>query len=229
MSSSSPADPPDERLSSAAAAGFFGPRAAAAARYAELLTTEGVLRGLIGPREGERVWERHLLNCLAVAPLLVAGRHVVDIGSGAGLPGVPLALARPDVEVVLLEPLARRVRFLEMVVEAVPELTNVRIVRGRVESADELGPVDTAVARAVAPLERLASWCVRLLQPGGELLAMKGERAAAELAEARPALRRLGFVGAVEECGSGAVAATVVRLSRTGTARQTDGRRKTRR
>jgi 16S rRNA (guanine527-N7)-methyltransferase len=141
---------------------------------------------LIGPRELPRLWERHLLNSAAIASLVPAGARVVDVGSGAGLPGIPLALARPDLTVTLLEPLARRVAFLTECVDRLG-LERVTVVRGRAEEGPvrrELGGADVVTARAVAPLDRLAGWCLPLLRPGGLLLAMKGSTAAEELAAA---------------------------------------------
>jgi 16S rRNA (guanine527-N7)-methyltransferase len=164
----------------------FGPAVDAAVEYARLLATEGAVRGLIGPREVPRLWDRHLLNSAAIASLVPAGARVVDVGSGAGLPGIPLALARPDLTVTLLEPLARRVAFLAECVDRLG-LDRVTVVRGRAEEGPirrELGGADVVTARAVAPLDRLAGWCLPLLRPGGLLLAMKGSTAAEELAAA---------------------------------------------
>jgi len=164
----------------------FGPAVNAAAEYARMLATEGRVRGLIGPREVPRLWDRHLLNSAAIASLVPAGARVVDVGSGAGLPGIPLALARPDLTVALLEPLARRVAFLTECVDRLG-LERVTVVRGRAEEGPirrELGGADVVTARAVAPLEKLAGWCLPLLRPGGQLLAMKGSTAAEELAAA---------------------------------------------
>jgi 16S rRNA (guanine527-N7)-methyltransferase len=166
----------------------FGPAVDAAAEYARLLATEGTVRGLIGPREVPRLWDRHLLNSAAIAPLVPSGARVVDVGSGAGLPGIPLALARPDLTVTLLEPLARRVAFLTECVDRLG-LERVTVVRGRAEEGPvrrELGGADVATARAVAPLDKLAGWCLPLLRPGGLLLAMKGSTAAEELAATGP-------------------------------------------
>jgi 16S rRNA (guanine527-N7)-methyltransferase len=166
----------------------FGPAVDAAVEYARLLATEGTVRGLIGPRELPRLWERHLLNSAAIASLVPAGARVVDVGSGAGLPGIPLALARPDLTVTLLEPLARRVAFLTECVERLG-LERVTVVRGRAEEGPvrrELGGADVVTARAVAPLDKLAGWCLPLLRPGGLLLALKGSTAAEELAAAGP-------------------------------------------
>lgn len=201
------------------AADVFGPRTAIAVEYAELLAGPGVERGLIGPREVDRLWERHLLNCAVVGQLIPFGAAVLDVGSGAGLPGVPLALARPDLTVTLLEPMARRVTFLTEVVAALG-LTGVQVVRGRAEDPAvrrSLGRFAVVTARAVAPLERLLGWCVPWLAPGGTLLALKGANAAAELATAGPLVRSLGLTdAAVVTCGVGVVdpPTTVVRLTR---------------
>ena len=162
----------------------FGSALARAEAYAELLATDGTVRGLIGPREVPRLWDRHLLNSAALTGLIPAGARVVDVGSGAGLPGIPLALARPDLAVTLLEPLARRVAFLDECVSRL-ELDNVTVVRGRAEEGPVVrspGGADVVTARAVAPLEKLAGWCLPLLRPGGRLLALKGATAADELA-----------------------------------------------
>ena len=149
------------------------------ARYAELLTGAGVERGLIGPKEGERIWERHIFNCLPVATLIPHGAKTLDIGSGAGLPGIVLALARPDISLTLLEPLERRTTFLEEVVAQLG-LSNVTVVR--LKASDFKGKFEVITARAVAPMDRLLQWSWHLLAPGGRILAIKGERAAEELA-----------------------------------------------
>jgi 16S rRNA (guanine527-N7)-methyltransferase len=193
----------------------FGGALDQAHRYAELLATDGVARGLIGPRETGRLWDRHLLNCAVVAELLPERGLLVDIGSGAGLPGVVLAMLRPSLEVVLLEPLLRRSVFLE---ECVAELglSNATVVRARAEEkAAARIKADVATARAVAPLDRLADWAARLLRPGGELLAIKGQSAEEEIAAARPVLSRLGARSAeVLQAGQGRVviATTIVRV-----------------
>lgn len=182
----------------------FGDRVDAAARFGGWLAGPGVERGLLGPREAGRLWQRHLLNCAALAgPLEQAlpsaeangygTRTVCDLGSGAGLPGIVVALLRPDLEVVLLEPLLRRVQFLTEVVEALG-LPRVRVLRGRAEEVAGSVVVDVVVARAVAPLDRLAGWSLPLLRPGGQVLALKGDRAQHELTAAGPALDRLGIV-----------------------------------
>jgi 16S rRNA (guanine527-N7)-methyltransferase len=159
----------------------FGTRAALAVRYTELLATTGVEWGLLGPREADRVWSRHVFNSVAVAPLIPANAAVVDLGSGAGLPGIPLALARPDLRIVLLEPMARRVAFLQQCVDALA-LPRLEVRRGRAQ--DGLSRrVEVVVARAVAPLARLAELALPLATPSGVLLALKGAKAVAEAAE----------------------------------------------
>ena len=175
----------------ASAREVFGGAFDRAVRYAELLADAGVRRGLIGPREVPRLWERHILNCAVLGELLPAGASLCDVGSGAGLPGIPVALARPDVQVTLLEPLLRRTTFLE---EAVRELglENVTVLRGRAEEMIGKLAVDVVTARAVAPLDRLAGWGLPLLRPYGEMLALKGDLAEQELADHKAALVKLG-------------------------------------
>ena len=193
----------------------FGDALGTARRYAELLATDGVTRGLIGPRETERLWDRHLLNCAVVAELLPERGSLVDIGSGAGLPGLVLAMLRPSLEVTLLEPLLRRSVFLEECVAQLG-LANATVLRARAEDkAAARVRADVATARAVAPLGRLAGWAAPLLRPGGQLLAIKGQSAADELAAARPVLSRLGVRSAeVLQAGHGRVvsATTVIRV-----------------
>jgi 16S rRNA (guanine527-N7)-methyltransferase len=172
----------------------FGEALPLAERYVTRLASDGVTRGLIGPRELPRLWERHVLNSAAVAEAVPAGARVVDVGSGAGLPGIPLGLARPDLAVTLVEPMARRVEFLE---EAVAGLgTRWRVVRGRAEErsvVSAVGPVDVVTARAVAALPRLAAWCRGLLRPGTLLVALVGARAVAELPAVVPELEAAGM------------------------------------
>jgi 16S rRNA (guanine527-N7)-methyltransferase len=197
-----------------AAAAAFGDALPLAERYAALLTGPGVERGLLGPGEAERVWDRHILNCAAVAELIPDRGTVADLGSGAGLPGIVLALLRPEADVVLVESMARRVEFLTECVEALG-LGRVRIVRGRAEDLAGEIRADTVTARAVAPLGRLAGWAVGLCRPGGTVLAIKGASAAAEVDEAAEVLRRLGIADVtVLEVGRDRVgqAATVVRF-----------------
>ncbi|NUR10118.1 MAG: 16S rRNA (guanine(527)-N(7))-methyltransferase RsmG [Nocardioidaceae bacterium] len=177
------------------ARGVFADRLELAERYADLLAQEGVVRGLIGPREAPRLWERHLLNCAVVAELVPEGREVADIGTGAGLPGIVLAIARPDLRVTLVEPLLRRTTFLEEVVDRLG-LTEVRVVRGRAEELHGTEDFDIVTSRAVAPLERLVRWSLPLTRRGGAVLAMKGSSAEREVDEAGSALRSLG-AGAV--------------------------------
>jgi len=174
------------------AAAVFGSGWPQLLRYADLLADAGVVRGLIGPREIPRLWERHLLNCVQVAPAFGVGARLCDIGSGAGLPGVVLALARPDLHVTLLEPLLRRSRFLdEVVAELELNQDRVAVVRGRAEDQAGAG-FDAVTARAVAPLDRLVRLALPMCRPGGKLVAMKGQSAAEELASAAPALRKAG-------------------------------------
>lgn len=182
--------------------------------YAEILGRAGVDRGLIGPRERPRLWQRHILNCVAVAPLFGPSSSLCDVGSGAGLPGIVVALSRPDLTVTLLEPMLRRARFLDEVVAEL-ELANVTVVRGR--AAEQLGvlPVDAATARAVAPLESLGRWCLPLIRRGGEVVALKGSTAGREVEQAAPVLHQLGVVDiSIETHGGGFVhpPTTVVRL-----------------
>lgn len=203
----------------AAAVTVFGAALERAVSYAGLLATDGVVRGLIGPREVPRLWDRHLLNCGVIAELLPRQARVVDVGSGAGLPGIVLALARPDIEVTLLEPLARRITFLTECQQRLG-LTNVTVRRGRAEEPDvraELGGADIVTARAVAPLDRLAGWCLPLLRPGGRLLALKGDTAAAEIVAARAAIAGFGGTSAqLVQCGASVVSppTTVVSVAR---------------
>lgn len=193
----------------------FGEFFPEAVRYAELLADAGVKRGLIGPREVPRLWERHLLNCAVLSEVVPEGVMVCDVGSGAGLPGIPLALVRQDLRITLLEPLLRRTNFLQEVVELLG-LDHVTVVRGRAEEVlGKLQPVHVVTARAVAPLERLAGWGVPLLRPYGEMLALKGDTAEEELKSARAALGKLGAVASsVLRVGEGVVdpLATVVRV-----------------
>jgi 16S rRNA (guanine527-N7)-methyltransferase len=175
------------------AAVVFGDRLGLALRYADLLATEATVQGLIGPAEVPRLWERHLLNCAVVEELVPRRSRVVDIGSGAGLPGLPLAIARPDLQVVLVEPLLRRVRWLQETVDRLG-LSHVEVRRARAEELTGSLSAPVVTARAVAPMERLAAWCLPLVEPGGELLALKGASAETELDAAVAALTRSGAV-----------------------------------
>jgi 16S rRNA (guanine527-N7)-methyltransferase len=198
----------------ASASAVLGAALPAAERYAALLVGPGVERGLIGPAETARIWDRHILNCAVVAELVPDRCVLADLGSGAGLPGIVLALLRPQAEVLLIESLARRVAFLN---ECVAELglDQVRVLHGRAEDLTGQVRADIVTARAVAPLDRLAGWAIGLCRPGGTVLAIKGASAAAELAASAAALRRLGAADqAVLQVGSGKVdpPATVVRF-----------------
>lgn len=187
-----------------AAAEVFGDQLEVATRYAELLATDGVERGLIGPRETERLWDRHVLNSAALGELLEPGERVADIGSGAGLPGIPLAIARRDLAVTLIEPLLRRATFLAEAVTALA-LENVTVVRGRAEDVavirDHAG-MDAVTSRAVASLDKLTRWSLPLLRPRGRMLALKGDRAESEVLEYRRGMTTLGAVDVkVMRCG----------------------------
>jgi 16S rRNA (guanine527-N7)-methyltransferase len=195
---------------------LFGDQVPRLRRYAELLGSVGIERGLVGPREQDRIWDRHVLNTAAMTPLLPGAGSVIDVGSGAGLPGIPLALARPDLAFVLLEPLLRRATFLQEVVDDLA-LANVRVRRDRAEDVvgDELA--DAVVSRAVAPLPRLLAWCLPLTRVGGVVLAMKGDRGEAELAEVEAELPGLGATAwHLDEAGAdlGLEAVRVVRVLR---------------
>lgn len=202
-----------------AAAELFGERLDLARRYSDMLADAGVERGLLGPREVDRLWERHILNSAAVIELLGEGWRVVDIGSGAGLPGLPVAIARPDLVVTLVEPMLRRTEFLE---EAVADLgIDVNVVRGRAEDAhvrSGVGDADAVLSRAVAGLEKVTRWSMPLLAPGGVMLALKGERAEIEISENIGGMTALGATDVhVVRCGGGRgyPATTVVRATRT--------------
>jgi len=185
------------------------PRRAVLEEYANALATAGVERGLVGPREAPRIWERHILNCAIVAEpggLVGPDATVLDVGSGAGLPGMVWAIVRPDLCVVLLEPLLRRATFLSETVAALG-LTSVSVVRDRAESYR--GTAEVVTARAVAPMDRLVRWCLPLVEPGGSLLALKGASVHAELASLPPDL-----MAEVVECGSGPDRTTVAVVHR---------------
>lgn len=181
-----------------------------AERYAALLATDGVVRGLIGPREAPRLWERHLLNCAVLADLLPEGATVCDIGSGAGLPGVVLAIARPDLSVTLVEPLLRRTTFLEEAVEQLG-LGRVEVVRGRADVLHGKRRFDVVTSRAVAPMERLLGWSMPLVDAHGALVAMKGSSVASEIEEAADTLQRYGCSPPeVHVLGEGLLSSTTV-------------------
>lgn len=190
--------PPD------AAASLFKERLGLIERYAAALAGAGVERGLIGPREVDRIWDRHILNSAALSELVGPDDRVADIGSGAGLPGIPLALARPDLQVTLIEPLMRRSEFLR---EVVDELRiDVAVVRGRAEEPgvrNQLGETDVVVSRAVASLDKLTRWSMPLLRVDGHMLALKGERAEEEIRDHRRVMASLGAADVrVMRCGA---------------------------
>jgi 16S rRNA (guanine527-N7)-methyltransferase len=204
-----PAPPPG-------ASAVFGDRVDLAWRYADLLAGPGVEWGLIGPREVERLWDRHILNSAAVAELIEDGARVVDVGSGAGLPGIPLAITRPDLRVALLEPMLRRTEFLKTAVDVLG--ISVAVVRGRAEEPavrEQLADADVVLSRAVASLDKLTRWCLPLLRPGGRMLALKGDRADEEVATGGKAMSALGAVDIrVVRCGSSSDGTTVVVATR---------------
>lgn len=187
-----------------------------AVRYVEHLSTTAIDRGLIGPREVPRLWERHVLNCAVISDLIPQGVHVADIGSGAGLPGLALAIARPDLDVVLVEPLQRRSEWLQAVVSDL-DVATVTVVRARAEDLVGSMSVDVVTARAVSALERLAEWTLPLVRPGGELIAIKGRNASTEITAAERTMRRLGAHSwSIVNCGVGRLdpPTTVVRVRR---------------
>ena len=188
-----PQEPPvPDARERAAAERLFGERLDLAERYVAHLASSGIVRGLIGPREVPRLWSRHVLNCAVVEELIPEGARVADVGSGAGLPGLCLALARPDLQITLIEPLERRVQWLEEVVADLG-LTGVRVLRSRAEQAkDEVGDVDVVTARAVSALVGLVDITLPLLRGTGELLALKGRSAAEVVEMARRKLNRYG-------------------------------------
>lgn len=202
---------PQVPIPDASARRVFGGRLDLAVRYAQLLAGDGVTRGVIGPREVPRLWDRHLVNGAVLATLVPRAASVCDVGSGAGLPGIPLAIARPDLRVTLVEPLARRVAFLREVLQEL-ELDTVTVLRGRVDgrvaavaTADgdplTVGPFDVVTGRAVAPLDRLLPWLTPLARAGGVVLAVKGSTAGEEVTAACGVLTALGARARVVELG----------------------------
>jgi 16S rRNA (guanine527-N7)-methyltransferase len=172
----------------------FGAALPVVERFAALLEADAAKKGLMGPREVDRLWDRHLVNCAALAPLLPAAGLVVDVGSGAGLPGLVLAPMRPDLSFELVDSMRRRTEWIAGAVAAL-ELENVKVTWSRAEDLEPRG-AQAVVSRAVAPLDRLAAWTAHLMAPGGTFLALKGESARAELERCAPAMRRAGLVEA---------------------------------
>lgn len=193
------------------AAGVFASRLPLAERYVEILADAGVERGLLGPREVPRLWDRHVLNSAWVMSRVPEGATVADVGTGAGLPGLVWAIGRPDLEITLVEPLLRRTTFLQEVVDELL-LENVRVVRARAEEVREV--FDVVTARAVAGLDKLARWCMPLVVPGGVFLALKGSRAQHEVDEAAATLERLGARSiVVATYGDAEIPTTVVEVT----------------
>jgi 16S rRNA (guanine527-N7)-methyltransferase len=194
------------------AAGVFASRLPLAEQYAQILATDGVVKGLIGPREVPRIWDRHVMNSAVVAPRVPQGATVADIGTGAGLPGLVWAIARPDVHVSLVEPLLRRTTFLQETVDAL-SLDNVTVLRARAEEVHET--YDVVTARAVAALDKLGRWCLPLVRSGGVLLALKGRTAQEEVTTATATLHRLGATTiVVATYENGDVPTTVVEVTK---------------
>ena len=184
-------------MDEATAASVFNQGDTAIRSYVDILASRGIDWGLIGPRERDRLWERHVLNSVAIAGRIPEGASVVDVGSGAGLPGIPLAILRPDLSITLLEPLLRRANFLNLAVEELELGDRVQVVRGRAE--EHRATYDIVTCRAVAPLPRLLAWCLPLVSPGGRLLALKGNSALDEVKAAKPDLKRLKVHASVLE------------------------------
>lgn len=173
------------------AAEIFGERLPLAVQYADLLVTTGISHGLLGPREAPKVWDRHIVNCAMTESLLPHRTRLIDIGSGAGLPGLALAIARPDLRITLVEPLARRTEWLLSAVETL-DLNHVSVQRARAEDLVGLIRASVVTARAVAKIDQLVAWSWPLMPQGGRLLALKGQSAAEELAAAQPRIARMG-------------------------------------
>ncbi|MDO5511508.1 16S rRNA (guanine(527)-N(7))-methyltransferase RsmG [Corynebacterium sp.] len=178
-------------MSETPAQAVFGERLPLAEAYHESLATIGATRGFIGPREVDRLWERHILNCAVIGEVMEHGARVADVGSGAGLPGIPLAIARPDLDITLIEPLLKRSVYLQEVVDKLG-LPNVTVIRARAEDQPLDEPVDIVTSRAVAPLGKLAGWSLPLVRQGGEMIAMKGSSVGEELERDAAVIRKAG-------------------------------------
>lgn len=177
-----------------------------AVRFAELLCGAGVDRGLIGPRETERIWTRHLLNCAVATEAAPMGSRVADVGSGAGLPGLVWSVRRQDLRVTLIEPLLRRASFLSEAVDVLGLGDRVSVVRARADEVEDAEGFDIVTSRAVAPLKRLVPWCVGLCRPDGRIVAMKGRSASDEVAASARIIDRVSSRGAsVRTYGSGLI------------------------
>lgn len=194
-------------------ADVFGQRLPLAQKYHDSLATDGHVRGFMGPREIPRLWDRHIVNCAVIGQVMAADARVVDVGSGAGLPGIPLAIARPDLDITLIEPLLKRSTYLQEVVDLLG-LDNVTVIRGRAEE----GPIKRAVSgadivtsRAVAPLGKLAKWSLPLVRVGGEMIAMKGDSVYEELERDVADIAKAGGGKATVEQVSGT---TIIRVPR---------------
>ena len=175
--------PPDE------VSKIFGSKHGLISRFTHILGTDGVTRGVIGPREVPRIWERHIINCSVVQSAVPSRARVADVGSGGGLPGIVWAIMRPDIHISLIEPLLRRTTFLEQIIGEL-ELVNVSVLRARAEEVQET--FDVVTARAVARMKKLVPWTMPLVREGGVLLALKGQNASVELEEARQVLNQFG-------------------------------------
>lgn len=172
------------------AAEIFGDRLPLAQAYHDSLATTAAERGFIGPKEVPRLWDRHIFNCAVIGEAFKEGQRIADIGSGAGLPGIPLAIARPDLDITLIEPLLKRSSYLSEVVAEL-DLTNVTVIRGRAEEQKKM-LFDAVTSRAVAPLGKLASWSLPLVRPGGAMVAMKGASVSEELERDAAQIRKAG-------------------------------------
>lgn len=210
----------DESAAAAALLSLYPFADEALKRYVDILGTRGLEWGLMGPREGDKLWSRHVANSVALVDVIGEGLTVADVGSGAGLPGLPLALARPDLELVLIEPLQRRSEFLELAVEELELGDRVTVWRGRAEDwtgGDGLPETfDVVTCRAVAPLGRLLGWTSGLFLPHGELVALKGQSAEQEIQKAQKVLRQLKLGAEVLELspGSGLEGTRAIRARR---------------
>ena len=176
-----------------AAEAIFGPQIKLARAYVHKLAQDSDQLGLMGPRELDKIWSRHVLNSAVVAELVQPGELVADVGSGAGLPGIPMAIAAPETDFVLIEPMDRRASWLQEVVDEL-DLQNVEVVRARAEEV-EGGQFEVVTARAVAALDKLLRLCVPLLKPGGKVIALKGSKAPEEILEAKKLQKKLKIEG----------------------------------